>query len=67
MHLQNLTAITQNSQPQSVPESTRYRNRNILALQLPQALNINKLGNVSIAQMLWHVSLVKKSSTQNFI
>jgi len=32
MHLQNLTAITQNSEQKSIPESTPYKNRYILAL-----------------------------------
>jgi len=32
MHLQNLTAITQNSQPKSILELTPYKNKYILAL-----------------------------------
>jgi hypothetical protein len=60
MYLQNLTVIAKNSQPQPIPETTRYINREILALQLPPALNLNKLGNVIIAQLLWRISLVKK-------
>jgi hypothetical protein len=48
-----------------MPETTRYRNRETLALQLPPALNLNKLGSVIIAQLLWHISFVKKPSILN--
>jgi hypothetical protein len=36
------------------------KNLDIPALQLPPALNLNKLGNVRIAQLLWHISFVSK-------
>ena len=65
MHLQNLTAITQNSQPKSIPESTPYKNRDILALQLPPNLNLNKLRSVSITKLYGMFRLSIKSSAQN--
>ena len=65
MLLQNLTAIKQNSQPKSKPESTPYKNRDILALQLPPALYLNKLGSVSIAQLYGIFRFSIKSSSQN--
>lgn len=65
MHLQNLTAFTQNSQPKSIPESTSYKNRDIFALQLPPALNLNKLGSVSVAQLYGIFRLSIKSSARN--
>jgi hypothetical protein len=65
MHLQNLTAITQNSQSKSIPESTPYKNRDIPALQLPPALNLNKLVSISITQLYGIFRLSIKSSAQN--
>jgi hypothetical protein len=65
IHLQNLTAIKQNSQPKSIPESTPYKNRDILALQLPPALNLNKLGSVGITQLYGIFRLSIISSAQN--